>query len=97
MNGIFQLKQILVGKCNNTIKSEDAEEYKQQLDTLVQTSSSKLQSIEIQDCHHLLIGSLCRFCVEIKIAGNSTEFVNKMLENVRAGNNISIDTVLENF
>ncbi|XP_035781371.1 uncharacterized transmembrane protein DDB_G0289901-like isoform X2 [Anopheles albimanus] len=73
MNGIFQLKQILVGKCNNTIKSEDAEEYKQQLDTLVQTSS------------------------KIKIAGNSTEFVNKMLENVRAGNNISIDTVLENF
>ncbi|XP_052870054.1 protein CREBRF homolog isoform X2 [Anopheles cruzii] len=73
MNGIFQLKQVLVGKYNKTITIDDAEEYKQQLDGLVQTSS------------------------KIKIAGNSTEFVNKMLENIRAGNNINIDTVLETF
>uniref|UniRef100_A0A182QWS0 BZIP domain-containing protein n=1 Tax=Anopheles farauti TaxID=69004 RepID=A0A182QWS0_9DIPT len=74
MNGIFNLKQILVSKCGNAgTATENPEEYKQQLDTLVQTSS------------------------KIKIAGNSTEFVNKMLENVRAGNNISIDTVLEHF
>ncbi|XP_052903048.1 uncharacterized protein LOC128310445 [Anopheles moucheti] len=74
MNGIFHLKQILVSKCSNAVATgENSEEYKQQLDTLVQTSS------------------------KIKIAGNSTEFVNKMLENVRAGNNISIDTVLEHF
>uniref|UniRef100_A0AAG5CVD7 BZIP domain-containing protein n=1 Tax=Anopheles atroparvus TaxID=41427 RepID=A0AAG5CVD7_ANOAO len=74
MNGIFQLKQILVAKCNNAgTPTDNPEEYKQQLDTLVQTSS------------------------KIKIAGNSTEFVNKMLENVRTGNNTSIDTVLEHF
>uniref|UniRef100_A0A8W7PPK6 BZIP domain-containing protein n=1 Tax=Anopheles coluzzii TaxID=1518534 RepID=A0A8W7PPK6_ANOCL len=74
MNGILHLKQILVTKCSNAgTASENPEEYKQQLDTLVQTSS------------------------KIKIAGNSTEFVNKMLENVRTGNNTSIDTVLEHF
>ncbi|XP_053679260.1 protein CREBRF homolog [Anopheles nili] len=74
MNGILHLKQILTAKCSTSgMSSENPEEYKQQLDTLVQTSS------------------------KIKIAGNSTEFVNKMLENVRAGNNISIDTVLEQF
>uniref|UniRef100_A0A182N5H1 BZIP domain-containing protein n=1 Tax=Anopheles dirus TaxID=7168 RepID=A0A182N5H1_9DIPT len=74
MNGIFNLKQILVSKCGNVgTATENQDEYKQQLDTLVQTSS------------------------KIKIAGNSTEFVNKMLENIRAGNNISIDTVLEHF
>ncbi|XP_058128525.1 protein CREBRF homolog isoform X2 [Anopheles coustani] len=74
MNGIYQLKQILVAKCNNAgTPTEHPEEYKQQLETLVQTSS------------------------KIKIAGNSTEFVNKMLENVRTGNNTSIDTVLEHF
>ncbi|KFB45292.1 AGAP003726-PA-like protein [Anopheles sinensis] len=74
MNGIYQLKQILVAKCNTAgTPTENPEEYKQQLETLVQTSS------------------------KIKIAGNSTEFVNKMLENVRTGNNTSIDTVLEHF
>uniref|UniRef100_A0A182K874 BZIP domain-containing protein n=1 Tax=Anopheles christyi TaxID=43041 RepID=A0A182K874_9DIPT len=74
MNGILHLKQILVSKCSSAgTASENPEEYKQQLDTLVQTSS------------------------KIKIAGNSTEFVNKMLENVRTGNNTSIDTVLEHF
>uniref|UniRef100_A0A182PKG5 BZIP domain-containing protein n=1 Tax=Anopheles epiroticus TaxID=199890 RepID=A0A182PKG5_9DIPT len=74
MNGILHLKQILVTKCSSAgTASENPEEYKQQLDTLVQTSS------------------------KIKIAGNSTEFVNKMLENVRTGNNTSIDTVLEHF
>ncbi|XP_035891363.1 protein CREBRF homolog isoform X2 [Anopheles stephensi] len=75
MNGILHLKQILVSKCSGNAGSatENSEEYKQQLDTLVQTSS------------------------KIKIAGNSTEFVNKMLENVRTGNNTSIDTVLEHF
>uniref|UniRef100_A0A182VY21 BZIP domain-containing protein n=1 Tax=Anopheles minimus TaxID=112268 RepID=A0A182VY21_9DIPT len=74
MNGILHLKQILVSKCSNAVTTgENSEEYKQQLDTLVQTSS------------------------KIKIAGNSTEFVNKMLENVRTGNNTSIDTVLEHF
>lgn len=42
MNGILHLKQILVTKCSNAgTASENPEEYKQQLDTLVQTSSSK--------------------------------------------------------
>ncbi|XP_058821874.1 protein CREBRF homolog isoform X2 [Topomyia yanbarensis] len=72
INGINQMKMILVNKCSQN-PGEPSEELKQNLDGLVKVAT------------------------KIKIAGNSTEFVNKILENVKAGNNIPIDKVLEDF
>ncbi|XP_058445937.1 protein CREBRF homolog isoform X2 [Malaya genurostris] len=73
INGINQMKLILVNKCSQNPGGESSDELKQTLDGLVKVAT------------------------KIKIAGNSTEFVNKILENVKAGNNIPIDKVLEDF
>lgn len=35
--------------------------------------------------------------LELKIAGNSTEFVNRILDVIKAGNSVNIDKVLEEF
>ncbi|XP_053694013.1 protein CREBRF homolog isoform X2 [Sabethes cyaneus] len=72
INGINQMKQILVSKCSQN-PTEPSDEHKQQLENLVKAAT------------------------KIKIAGNSTEFVNKILENIKAGNNISVDKALEDF
>lgn len=72
INGIKQMKQILVTKCSQA-STEPTEEYNQKLDTLVKTAT------------------------KIKIAGNSTEFVNKILEYIKAGHSVNIDKVLEEF
>lgn len=72
MNGIKQMKQILVTKCSQ-VPSEPTEDQKQNMETLV-SSATKL-----------------------KIAGNSTEFVNRILDVIKAGNSVNIDKVLEEF
>lgn len=72
INGIHQIKQILVTKCSQG-STESSEEYSQKLDSIVKASS------------------------KLKIAGNSTEFVNKILETIRSGHSVNIDKVLEEF
>lgn len=72
MNGIKQMKQILVTKCSQ-VPTEPAEDQKQKMDTLVSAST------------------------KLKIAGNSTEFVNKILDVIKSGNSVNIDKVLEEF
>lgn len=72
MNGIKQLKHILVNKCSQ-VATEPTEEQNQKMDTLVKAAS------------------------KLKIAGNSTEFVNRILEVIRSGNSVNIDKVLEEF
>lgn len=72
MNGIKQMKQILVTKCSQ-VPTEPVEDQKQKMDTLVSAST------------------------KLKIAGNSTEFVNKILDVIKSGNSVNIDKVLEEF
>lgn len=72
MNGIKQLKHILVSKCSQ-VATEPTEDQNQKMDTLVKAAS------------------------KLKIAGNSTEFVNRILEVIRSGNSVNIDKVLEEF
>lgn len=72
INGINQMKQILMNKCSQ-VPTESVEECSQKMDGLVKSAT------------------------KIKIAGNSTEFVNKILENLKAGQHVNIDKVLEEF
>lgn len=72
MNGIKQLKHILVNKCSQ-VPTEPTEEQNQKMETLVKAAS------------------------KLKIAGNSTEFVNRILDVIRSGNSVNIDKVLEEF
>lgn len=72
MNGIKQLKNILVNKCSQ-VPTEPTEDQNQKMETLVKAAS------------------------KLKIAGNSTEFVNRILEVIRSGNSVNIDKVLEEF
>lgn len=72
MNGIKQLKHILVNKCSQ-VPTEPTEDQNQKMETLVKAAS------------------------KLKIAGNSTEFVNRILEVIRSGNSVNIDKVLEEF
>lgn len=41
--------------------------------------------------------TLVKAASKLKIAGNSTEFVNRILEVIRSGNSVNIDKVLEEF
>lgn len=72
INGINQMKQILMTKCSQ-VPTESTEECAQKMDGLVKSAT------------------------KIKIAGNSTEFVNKILEVLKAGQHVNIDKVLEEF
>lgn len=72
INGINQMKQILMTKCSQ-VPTESNEECAQKMDGLVKSAT------------------------KIKIAGNSTEFVNKILEVLKAGQHVNIDKVLEEF
>lgn len=72
MNGIKQLKHIMVNKCSQ-VPTEPTEDQNQKMETLVKAAS------------------------KLKIAGNSTEFVNRILEVIRSGNSVNIDKVLEEF
>uniref|UniRef100_A0A1B0DGC3 Uncharacterized protein n=1 Tax=Phlebotomus papatasi TaxID=29031 RepID=A0A1B0DGC3_PHLPP len=60
INGLQQLKQVLIVKCSKPV-SDNTEESSQQIDKIVKSAT------------------------KVKIAGSSTEFVNKILDRVKAG------------
>ncbi|XP_059621384.1 protein CREBRF homolog isoform X2 [Phlebotomus argentipes] len=60
INGILQLKQTVIARCNKPV-SDNSDETIQQIDKIVKSAT------------------------KVKIAGTSTEFVNKILERVKLG------------
>ncbi|XP_055637651.1 protein CREBRF homolog isoform X2 [Toxorhynchites rutilus septentrionalis] len=52
---------------------------------------------ENADEYNQKLDNIVKSATKIKIAGNSTEFVNKILENIKAGNSVNLDKVLEEF
>lgn len=88
------MKQIIMTKCSQ-VPTESVEECSQRMDGLVQTATSEYTNKSIQSSKSKLNDPF--LLAEIKIAGNSTEFVNKILEVLKAGQHVNIDKVLEEF
>lgn len=83
MNGIAELKQALVVKHRTKNLGESTEEVDQQIARIYATASVCIAyPTIIFNCTNVI---LIKFAAGIRIAGGSTDFVNKVLENMRGG------------
>lgn len=67
-----------------------------QMKHILVTKCSQVPSEPVEDQKQKM-DTLVSAATKLKIAGNSTEFVNKILEVIKAGNSVNIDKVLEEF
>ncbi|XP_062711957.1 uncharacterized protein LOC134289694 isoform X2 [Aedes albopictus] len=67
-----------------------------QMKHILVTKCSQVPSEPVED-QKKKMDTLVSAATKLKIAGNSTEFVNKILEVIKAGNSVNIDKVLEEF
>lgn len=67
-----------------------------QMKHILVTKCSQVPSEPVEDQKQKM-DTLVSAATKLKIAGNSTEFVNKILEIIKAGNSVNIDKVLEEF
>ncbi|EDS31796.1 conserved hypothetical protein [Culex quinquefasciatus] len=67
-----------------------------QMKQIIMTKCSQVPTESVEECSQRMDG-LVQTATKIKIAGNSTEFVNKILEVLKAGQHVNIDKVLEEF
>lgn len=67
-----------------------------QMKQILVTKCSQVPSEPVEDQKQKM-DTLVSAATKLKIAGNSTEFVNKILEVIKAGHSVNIDKVLEEF
>lgn len=80
MSGIAHMKQLLALKCSNN--QETQEEINQRMEQVVSEATCKLNILYSFDITMIVSSS---FAV-VKIAENSTEYVNRVLDRMKAGN-----------
>lgn len=74
------MKQILVMKCQ---QQENQEQIQQHVEKVVKQATSKNLN-NSKSCVYFFFTN--KFISELKIAGNSTEYVNSVLEKYKSGN-----------
>lgn len=81
MSGIHQMKQLLALKCSSS--QETQEEINQRMEHVVIEATSEFNSNYDKD---VFISLQLTISLAVKIAENSTEYVNRVLDRMKAGN-----------
>lgn len=84
LSGIQQMKQLLIAKLNST-DTANRDEINKHVDKVIKTATSKTKYIP-PTLHSPLMHFPLGFSIpEVKIAGHTTDYVNRVLDKVRSG------------